>query len=99
MDGATLELVKLLGGAAGLGVFCTFVALQLRDQTRLLGSISRKLARTEVLTIGTFESVTGRRVQRAQTSPFGVPSVPSARPHTDSDDPGVAVARTMTDDP
>ncbi len=106
-DAETVDLVVKLIGGGGLGTFCTYVAVQLRDQTRIMreesaarvnlfASLSRKLARIEVLAIGTFEAVTGKRVMRAATSPVGVPVMPRSR--TESDDPGIAVARTMTED-
>lgn len=95
-----VELVK--GGGAGL-VVCVFVWLALRDfrgemreQTRILSSLSRKGARTETLLIALFEAWTGKRVKRAQTAPTGYPT--TTRSRADSDDPPIAIPRTTSED-
>jgi hypothetical protein len=92
-----IELIK--GGA--LLVLCVFVWLGLRDfrvemriQTKILDSMNRKQARTETLLITLFEQLTGKRVKRANTSPVGH----AIRPHSDSDEPPIAMSRTTTDE-
>jgi len=82
MDPAVLELLKASPAVA----LAIFVLIALRDQTTLLRSMDRRLAKV-------LENA------RALTPPMGVSTHFSrARTRADSDDPPVAIARTNSEE-